>query len=379
MKPFAELDARDYLPSSEALADIESPALLVYLDRVRDNIARLLAWVDGDADRVRPHLKTTKIPRVWAELVKAGIRHFKCATTREAGCLLEVLDAEGVQGDLLVAYPLVEPSVARLAELARRHDRQRVALLVETSDAVRALPRELSAFVDVNPGMNRSGVPIEERARIHEIAKALGDRFRGIHQYEGHIHDGSLDERIARASPLYDAACALVGELESDGVAVGEVITSGTPSFVPALRHEGLRQLERCRHRVSPGTVVYFDARSRVDASELDFAPAALVLSRIVSQPGPGIVTCDAGSKAIAAEAGSPVAVALGHGELDARTPSEEHLPFDVTRDAASPARGTTLLLVPRHVCPTVNLAEEAILLEGREIIARVPVAARAH
>ena len=379
MKPFAELDASEYLPSSEALSNIESPALFVYLDRVRANIARLVAWVDGQTDRLRPHLKTSKIPEVWAELCKAGVRHFKCATTREAACLLEVLDTHDLSADLLVAYPLAAPSMSRLAELASRHEKQKVSVLVESKACAHSLPESLGAFIDVNAGMNRSGVPLADQERIFEIAAELGVRFRGIHQYEGHIHNGSLEERVRRAAPLYDAACALIAELEARGMPVAEVVTSGTPSFVPALRHDGLRQLKRCQHRVSPGTVLYFDARSRVDAEELDFVPAALVLSRVVSHPNDRIVTCDAGSKAIAAEAGSPVAVALGHSELDARTPSEEHLPFDVGPNAPIPARGTPLLLVPRHICPTVNLAEEALLLEGREIVQRVPVAARAH
>ena len=110
----------------------------------------------------------------------------------------------------------------------------------------------------------------------------------------------------------------------------------------------------------------------------LDLRPAALVFSRIVSHPRHDIATCDAGSKSIAAELGDPCAFVLGHPELLALTPSEEHLPFRV-RSGSAPRRGTELLLVPRHVCPTVNLAEQAILIEGGDVIEVVPVSARAH
>ncbi len=110
---------------------------------------------------------------------------------------------------------------------------------------------------------------------------------------------------------------------------------------------------------------------------DLDLVPAALVLARIVSRPLPDRVTADAGSKSIAAEAGDPCAFALGYPGLEALTPSEEHLPFAV-RSGPRPGRGEALYLVPRHVCPTVNLAEQALLVDG-DTITVSRVVARAH
>jgi D-serine deaminase-like pyridoxal phosphate-dependent protein len=97
----------------------------------------------------------------------------------------------------------------------------------------------------------------------------------------------------------------------------------------------------------------------------------------VVSHPLADRVTADAGSKSIAAEAGDPCAFALGHPGLEALTPSEEHLPFAV-RSGQRPPRGTELYLVPRHVCPTVNLAEQALLVDGENIVVS-RVRARAH
>lgn len=123
---------------------------------------------------------------------------------------------------------------------------------------------------------------------------------------------------------------------------------------------------------------MFHDARSAEENPDLELVPAALVFARVVSRPRPDRVTCDAGSKSIAAEAGDPCAVVLGRPELVAERPSEEHLPLRVTAGRA-PERGETLLLVPRHVCPTVNLAEEALLVEGGRVLEAVPVSARAH
>ncbi len=131
-------------------------------------------------------------------------------------------------------------------------------------------------------------------------------------------------------------------------------------------------------HRVSPGTVVYHDLRYEQQIEDLELSPAAMVLTRVVSHPTAGIVTCDAGSKAIAAEAGDPCAYVLGYPGLEALQPSEEHLPLRV-RAGARPPRGAPLLLIPRHVCPTVNLAEQAILVEDGRLREVVPVRARAH
>ena len=101
------------------------------------------------------------------------------------------------------------------------------------------------------------------------------------------------------------------------------------------------------------------------------------MLSRVIRPPAADIATCDAGSKSVAAEAGDPCAFALGRAGRAAMPPSEEHLPMRCTGER--PARGTELLLVPRHVCPTVNLAEQVVLVEPGKEPRVVPVAARAH
>jgi D-serine deaminase-like pyridoxal phosphate-dependent protein len=279
-----------------------TPALVVFLERVRENLANLKRRA-GDPARLRIHVKTAKIPEVFAESARAGIRCFKCATTREAEQLLAVLRAERIEGgDVLVAYPHLGPNLDRLGALARAHPETSLSVLVE--DPELDVPSPLGVFVDVNCGMDRTGVPMSDRGTIAAVAKRAGERFRGLHAYEGHIHDGSYAERKAACFAIYDELLALARELDR----VPELVTSGTPSFMPALEYQPFRALT---HRVSPGTIVFFDHRYHSDLEELDFVPAALVHSRVVSHPTDRKFTCDAGSKAIASEAGSPVAVIL--------------------------------------------------------------------
>lgn len=371
--------ASAFLLDDAELARFLSPALFVDLDRVRANLAAMARHLGGDMDRWRPHVKTAKIPAMFRAVAEAGVRSFKCATTREAAELAQALaDAEIEGADLLVAYPCVGPALGRLAALAAEHPELRLSVLAEDPAAVADVPDGLSVFVDVNPGMHRTGVPLEARATILEVARRAGARFRGVHGYDGHLHvfaDG--EARRAAAARVYGELLELVDALRNAGIEARELVTSGTPSFRHALAFAPFARLDGTVHRVSPGTVVYHDLRSEEENDDLDLVPAALVLSRVVSHPRPDVATADAGSKAVAAEAGDPCAVALGRPELTALTPSEEHLPFRVAGEL--PRRGTPLWLFPRHVCPTINLAERAVLVEAGRVVDVVPVSARAH
>jgi D-serine deaminase-like pyridoxal phosphate-dependent protein len=375
----ASIDRKLYRIPDTTAERLFSPALVVFMDLVRANLRQMLHYLGGDPNRWRPHLKTTKIPQVWRELIAVGVRHFKCATTREAEVLLGLLDEMGIRdADLLVAYPLLPPNLDKVVALAAAHPETRVSILSEHPEHAASLPPDVGVFVDINPQMNRTGIPMTDVAAIAGVARAAGSRMRGLHFYDGHVRDGERQVRRQRSWRLYDGLVRIHAALVAESIRVDELITSGTPAFPYALSHRGLAELEGLVHRVSPGTVVLHDAFSDDLLDDVELQPAALLFTRVVSHPESGIVTCDAGSKSLAAEAGSPVAFVLGHPELVPQTPSEEHLPLRVT-DGPPPPRGTALMLVPRHVCPTVNLAEKALVIEsGREPV-EVEVAARAH
>jgi D-serine deaminase-like pyridoxal phosphate-dependent protein len=125
---------------------------------------------------------------------------------------------------------------------------------------------------------------------------------------------------------------------------------------------------------------VYNDATSLAQLpAQYGYAPAALVLARVVSRPHQGIVTCDAGHKAVSADAGVPTCVVVGHPELTPLAPSEEHLPLAVKDGAEAPPIGSTLYLLPRHVCPTVNNFDAALIVRHGEIESVETVSARGH
>ena len=112
MNRLHEIESTDYVLSEEFTRRVCTPALVIYLDFVRENLNRVIELLDGRVDRWRPHVKTTKLPPVFAELARAGVRGFMCATLREADHLSLALAQEGVVGaDILVAYPLIGPAL----------------------------------------------------------------------------------------------------------------------------------------------------------------------------------------------------------------------------------------------------------------------------
>ena len=356
--------------------DVLTPALMIYPEFIASNIERTLALVDGDADRWRVHIKTAKLGYTVRMLVERGIHNFKCATTLEllVACQLGA-------ADILLAYPSVGANARRAREIADQFPDVRISVLAENDEQIRQWRgSRMGIFLDINPGMNRTGIEQTQTEKVLNLARAVGGaglEFRGLHYYDGQY--GALDEsaRTAAAHRGYDGLLQLADELERSGLAVPEVITAGTPTLPCSLSYTKFRG-QSFIHRVSPGTVVYCDATSLTQLpAAYGYQPAVLVLTRVVSRPRAGMATCDAGHKAVSADAGVPTCVVVGHPELTPLSPSEEHLPLAMEESAAGPQVGEALYLLPRHVCPTVNNFDCALLVRDGRIESLEQVSAR--
>jgi D-serine deaminase-like pyridoxal phosphate-dependent protein len=359
-----------------ALEEVLTPALLLYPEIVASNIERTLDLLGGDANRWRVHIKTAKLEYTLRMLVKRGVDNFKCATTLE----LLVACQCGAR-DVLFAHPAVGANARRVREIAEQFPQVRVSVLAENEPQVEQWRgSRVGIFLDMNPGMDRTGIEQSHGEKVVELVRAIGRlglEFRGLHYYDGHY--GGLEEgkRTAAAHAGYERLLKVVSEIERRAVVVPEVITAGTPTFPCSLSFEGFRS-GSFLHRVSPGTVVYCDATTMAQLpGECGYRPAVLVLTRVVSQPRAGIVTCDAGHKAVSADAGVPTCVVVGHPELTPLSPSEEHLPMAVQGEAAGPQVGEALYLLPRHVCPTVNNFDCALLVQDGDVKSVEKVSAR--
>jgi D-serine deaminase-like pyridoxal phosphate-dependent protein len=359
------------------IGDVKSlitPALLIYPDIVDANIAATVKLANGDPNRWRPHIKTAKIPVVLRQLIAHGVLNLKCSTT------LELLTAcEAGAADVLLAYPVMGANAKRTQEIAELFPRTRISVLVEAAEqTVTWRGANVGIFIDVNPGMNRTGISQERSTEIVRLAREIGNQFRGLHYYDGHMSGVAAEEREARAHEGYGRLTELVNTLVTAHVPVGEVITSGTPAAPFAMSYRGFRNTAFV-HRISPGTVVYNDTVSLEQLPGFGFQPAAVVLSTVVSRPTAHSVTCDAGHKSVSADAGVPTCSVMGHPDWKPAKPSEEHLPIEIPAGASPAALGEKLYLVPRHVCPTVNNFDEALMVAGGQIRSVACVSARGH
>ena len=323
---------------------LSTPSLLIYTEMIEANITSALRMMNGDASRWRPHLKTAKLGYTMRRLVTRGIKTAKCATTLE---LVAAIDS-GME-DVVIAFPLTGPNAARAREIAAAHPERRISTLVESADQIDEWRASaVGAFVDLNPGMDRTGMAEENfegvRRLIDQVQKA-GLRFCGLHHYDGQIKN-SEPSAAGAAREGYSRLMELIAYLKRAGIEVKEVITSGTPAMPHALNFAPFGEGEFV-HRVSPGTIVYNDRNSLKELPDYGFLPAALVLSTVVSRPRENRVTCDAGHKAVSADAGVPTCDVLGWPGLMGLNPSEEHLPIEV-RSGETRRAGSYFICCPR-------------------------------
>jgi len=368
------LEAGNYKLQDEAT--VLTPALAIYPEIVRSNIEFTLKLMDGDGRRWRPHIKTAKLESIIRMYRDYGVPAFKCSTT------LELLVACRLAApDVLIAYPVVGANARRVCQIADQYPDTQISVLVESEHQVEAwVGSRVGLFIDLNPGMNRTGIEEANLEAVIGVARAVirsGQTFRGLHYYDGHLGKYELVERERLAHSGYDNLLATVDLLESAGVSVQEVITAGTPAF-PATLSYGQFRTGSFTHRASPGTVVYSDCTSLAQLpSHWEYRPAAVVVSTVVSRPSAGRITCDAGHKTVSADAGSPTCAVIGRSDLIPSKPSEEHLPIDSPDRGPLPRAGDVLYLVPRHVCPTINNFDYALMVRDGRIDGLERVSAR--
>lgn len=357
-------------PLPENAAEIPSPALLIDSAAVDRNLARMLTIV-GQPDRLRPHIKTHKLPQLIRRQLALGITKFKCATVAEA----EMVAACHAPDVLLAGQP-VGPNVRRLLALMQKFPKTRFSTIADDEDAIRTLSHHaakaratINIFLDLDVGQHRTGVePGSLAVQLYRLINSLPGLYAsGLHAYDGHILEPDLAARTAICDAAFAPVAALREELIRSGLAVPRVVAGGTPTFPIHAQ----RPVE-----CSPGTSVLWDAGYGRKMRDLPFEPAALLFTRVVSKPAANRLCLDLGHKAVAAEMPHPRVVFPRLPEANAVMHSEEHLVLETPR-APEFAVGDALIGIPWHVCPTVALHSEVWVLEKRRATERWPVTAR--
>ncbi len=344
--------------------DLETPCVMIDLERVERNLARWQAYCDEHGLANRPHIKTHKIPDFARRQVELGAVGIACQKLGEA----EVMADAGLD-DMLIPYNLVGTAKLRRAvELARRVT---LSLTCDSADCADGLSAAFDAagltvamLVECDTGAARCGV--QDPAEAAELARRIdalpGLAFSGLMTYPPPGGRTEVQAFLAEAI----AACATAG-LDAAVVSSGGSPDMWSAHTVPAATE----------HRA--GTYIYYD-RSQVEFGAATLDDCALsVRATVVSRPTPDRVIIDAGSKTLS----SDVMNIGGHGTVQEYPSarlyqmSEEHGNLDFSGESGRPTIGDVLTIIPNHACAVSNLHEVVHGVVGDRVDRSYPVAAR--
>jgi D-serine deaminase-like pyridoxal phosphate-dependent protein len=344
--------------------EIETPAPVVDRHRVEQNLVKMQTYCDRHGLKLRPHVKTHKVPHLAARQVELGAVGITCQKLGEA----EIMADDGIE-DILISYSLIgQAKATRLAALARRA-RMSVAidnlLALETvSSAANMSGGEIGVLIEFESGGNRVGVSSVEEALTlaRRVVATSGLRLDGLMTYP--------------LGPLGAAFIAAAKErFGAEGVAISVVSGGGTPNGFSAHTVPGVTEL-----RV--GTYIYHD-RATVAAGAATLDECALhVYATVISRPTPDRAVIDAGSKSlssdlVAPEAGAGYGLLLDYPDAVITRLNEEHGIIDLSESVRKPALGERVKIVPNHVCVVSNLHDFVYAVQGEHVIGHWSVAAR--
>ena len=342
---------------------LDTPAVVIYIDRVKKNIQTLIQSID-DVGRLRPHIKTHKSPEVTSLMLEAGVKKFKCATIAEAEMLAMV-----AAPDVLLAYQPVGPKAKRLLNLVQKYPGTKFSCLIDNHQTAAELSEifvkggsNITVYIDLNVGMNRTGILPESAFDLYTSCESLkGIQIVGLHAYDGHIRDVDFDLRSKRCDEAFTRIVRLQQEVFSKKGRKLIIIAGGSPTFSI---HCKRKEIE-----CSPGTFVYWDKGYERLLSEQRFMPAALLVTRVISKPAPDIICIDLGHKSIASENSLTDRISfLNASNLKPIGHSEEHMVLRVD-DEHDFKVGDVLYGIPYHVCPTVALHDQSAVVENNTLV----------
>lgn len=368
-----QLTAIDGTLDTPVLPDgLDTPQVVIDLDRVDANIVRMQELLDGRGVDLRPHAKTHKSPFFSQRQLAAGAVGITVAVLGEA----EVMADAGIE-DVFVAYPVwaVGDKARRVRELAGRI---RLAVGVDSVEgavqlgrAVRETSERPDVLIEIDSGERRSGTNANG---VVEVARAVVDaglQLRGLFTHGGHSYRGP--DRVADAAHDEESTLANAAQnLRDAGLDVPVISAGSTPTAVASSADPITEE--------RPGTYVFGDRQQAnlggSDPSSLALAVAATVVSTAVD----GRCVLDSGAKTLAKDKPGWLA---GHGVVPQLPGAvigsvyDHHAVLDLPRDLRPPQLGDVVAVVPNHACPVVNLSDELVLARGGEVVERLPVLAR--
>ncbi len=342
---------------------IPTPALLVDLDALEANLARMAAHLKLCGKGLRPHAKAHKCVEIARRQLASGAAGICVATAGEA----EVMAKAGI-GGLLLTSPVADPyKMARIVRTGAMVVVDHADQVQWYGDAARNADRKTDVLVDLDVGDQRTGAGSTGQAL--SIARAVAAsshlRLRGIQAYSvAGSHSGDASTRNGVSAEVFGRAAEARDAMARDGLCT-EILSGGS---------SGTWEIDTQRPELTElqaGTYVFMDLAYR--RLGLDFRHALTVLATVVSANHDGLVTVDAGFKAFSTDRGyGPEAAALPG--LSYRWGGDEFGYLDVARHERAPRLGERIEFIPPPCDPTGNLYDRLYACRGEDIEAVWPV-----
>lgn len=353
---------------TKALDALDTPALLVDLDIMEANIARVAETCRAQGVAWRPHFKGHKTIEIARKQIAAGAIGLTCAKLGEA----EVLADAGIR-DILIANQIVGP--AKMRRLAALLDRADVIVSVDSEQNVGELAeavqgKRLRVVIEVNTGMNRAGVePGAPAAALADvIARYPVLHFVGVMGWEAHTT--AIPDAIEKENAVVSAITLLTesaGACRKAGHDVRIVSCGGTGTLLYCVQQPGVSE-------VQVGGAIFCDQHYRTHYN-IDLPQALTVLTTVTSRPTPTRVILDAGKKAMSMDAALPRPLDIP--PVKELRLSAEHAQIELEAPSDSPRIGDRVPLVVGYSDTTVHLHEEIVATRKGVIEAVWRVAAR--
>ena len=351
-----------------------------------NNLQRMQSAVNARGLRLRPHAKTHKSVALAQRQISGGAVGVCCAKLGEA----EIFAAQGIS-DIRLPYPLNPSNADRVVPLL---DTARISFIVDHmdvargwSDAMQRAGREVEVLVKVDVGFHRCGIdPDAANAAdfVARVAALPGLRLRGLLSHAGHGYGATSEAEVqAIAHAEAEIMRGLASRVRERGVEIEEISVGATPTIRYSLVEEGITE-------VRPGNYIYFD-RTQVALGAATWDDCALtVLARVVTHHGDRVVF-DSGSKTLTNDTARGFTPMPGYGavltSIDGPQAaddgfvierlSEEHATVRVVEGARTLRPGDLVRIVPNHSCTVSNLMDAVQMVDGGEVLERVPVSAR--
>lgn len=354
-------------------AELDTPELVIDLDVVERNAARLQGALAERGIALRPHAKTHKSVALARLQLDSGARGITVGNLGEAEAF-----ADGGIDDVFVAYPVWAegPKAARLRAL---HEREGLMVSVgidsiagarRLAAAVDGSARRLRVVLELDPGNRRTGAPPEEAGSIGAAARDLGLEVLGVFTHGGHAYAPGAAEP-AGADEVRSLATGAEA-LRAVGIECAVISAGSTPTQLSAASAPV--------NEIRAGTYLLGDRQQWAIGAIPADGIALVVAATVVSEAVDGQVVIDAGAKTLTKDVASHLA---GHGVMPAypdavvERVSDYHGVVRIAAGAPRPALGEVVAVIPNHVCPVVDLRDSFLATRGGQIIGRWPVDAR--